>query len=58
MRVPGRPISSGFTYLPDAEQEKFRRQHIEMMERLSPFFRDVDRCHANAWASARNYVIG
>lgn len=55
---PGRPLSSGFTYLPEDEQEKFRRQHREMMRRLEPFFRDVDACRRRAMSTAHSYVIG
>jgi hypothetical protein len=55
---PGRPLSSGFTYLPEAEQEKLRRQYAEMMRRLDPVLQDMDRCRRRAWAHARNYVIG
>ncbi len=55
---PGRPLSSGFTYLPEAEQEKFRRQHVEMMRRLAPVFREMDDCRRRAMASAHSYVIG
>jgi hypothetical protein len=49
---PGRPVSSGFTVLPPEEQERYRRQHREMMRRLEPFFRDVDQCHARARAAS------
>lgn len=49
---PGRPVSSGFTVLPPAEQEEFRRQHVAMMRRLEPFFREVDQCQARARAAS------
>lgn len=55
---PGRPVSSSFTYLPEDEQEKHRRQHVEMMRRLEPFFRDVDACRRRAAASAQTAWIG
>ncbi len=56
--LPGRPLESGFTYLPEAEQEEFRRRHVEMMRRLAPVFREMDDCRRRAMASAHSYVIG
>lgn len=57
-KLPGRPLGSGFTPLPPAEQEEFQRQHREMIRRLTPFFEDVRACQVRAWAKAQTYVIG
>lgn len=54
---PRRPVSSGFEPLPEAEQEKFRRQHREMMHRLEPFFRDVKECQVRAKAASMTAYI-
>lgn len=57
-RPPGRPMASGFDVLPEAEQEKFRRQHVEMMRRLAPIFREMDDCRGRAAVSARTAWVG
>ena len=50
--LPGRALPSGFTPLPPEEQERFQRQHREMMRRLEPFFRDVKECQVRAKAAS------
>ena len=51
------PIPSGLTYLPDEDQERFRRMHDDMMRRLAPKFDEWDRCRRRAAVESRTAFI-
>lgn len=53
----GRPVASGFTLLPPAEQERERERWAEIQARTATFREEADLCRARAMAAARTAVI-
>lgn len=56
--LPGIPLPSGFTPLPDDEQEVERERWRTIQRDLAPFIEDVQRARREALAEAHTYVVG
>jgi hypothetical protein len=54
---PGRPVASGFTLLPPAEQERERERWAEVQARTATFREEAHLCRVRAMAAARTAVI-
>lgn len=54
---PGRPVASGFTLLPPAEQEQERQRTEEIGARVATFAEEARLCRLRAAAAARSAVI-
>jgi len=53
----GRPVASGFTLLPPAEQDRERERWAEIQVRNATFREEADLCRLRAMAAARSAVI-
>lgn len=56
--LPGVPLSSGMTRLPDDEQEVERENWRRIQREMQPLLDEHDRARRRAEVEARFYVVG